>query len=85
MITVFLYGRRLFIFPTADCELADTCLLTDFVTSDDFDAHLLLGDWHLSALQLASSHSDDYYSAYHIRYGHRSVSEMEFRIAGTHV
>ena len=66
---------------SAHCELSDTCLLDDFVTSDDYDQHSLLGEWHLSAVQLATN-AVGFYRAYHIKYGHKTPEELEYRIAG---
>ena len=65
----------------AECELSDTCLLDEFGTSKDFDMHLLLGDWQLSALQLAAN-AEGFYHGYHIQYGHRTEYNIEYRIDG---
>ena len=51
------------------------------MTSDDYDQHSLLGEWHLSAVQLATN-AVGFYRAYHIKYGHKTPQELEYRIAG---
>ena len=48
---------------------------------DGYDMHMLLGEWHLSFVQLAPN-SADFFRAYHIRYGHHSLNQMQYNIAG---